>query len=443
MFDKLKLTEPLLKAVESLGFTEPSPIQKEAIPLVMEGKDIIAGAATGSGKTLAFGAGIIERAVKGDGIQAIVLVPTRELAVQVCKSLESFSKFKSLRITPIYGGVSINPQMDALRKAEVVVGTPGRVLDHLERRTINLSKVNMLVLDEADRMLDMGFIDDVRRIASQCPKERQTLLFSATIEKEIENLSKEYMHNPVKVAVESYVDPSKLKQVYYDIPDNMKISVLVHLIKQERSGLVMVFCNTQRNTDFVAKNLKLNGVTAHAIHGRFSQAKRNLTMEKFHAHKVDVLVCTDLAARGLDIPFVSHVYNYDAPNDPKQYIHRIGRTARAGKEGIAINLVSSRDHENYSNVLRHYALDIEKIEKPYVERITIAKNDEREGGRSQGGRGGPRQRFGQRGRREGGRGERTFSRSSERPRENSSSRSQGPRNTYKTPQFGSASTRSK
>lgn len=433
MFETLQLTGPLLKAVKKLGFTEPSPIQKEAIPIVMQGKDIIAAASTGSGKTLAFGAGIIERAVKGEGIQAIVLVPTRELAVQVCKSLESFSAYKPLRFTPIYGGVSINPQIDALHKTEVIVGTPGRVLDHLERNTMDLSKVNMLVLDEADRMLDMGFIDDVRKIASECPKKRQTLLFSATIEKEIESLSREYMHNPVKVSVDSQVDPSKLKQIYYDIPDNMKISILVHLIKQERSGLVMVFCNTQRNTDFVAKNLKTNGVTAHAIHGRFSQAKRNLTMEKFHAQKVDVLVCTDLAARGLDIPFVSHVYNYDAPNDPKQYIHRIGRTARAGKEGIAINLVSSRDHENFSNVLRHYALDIEKIEKPFVERITVAKNDERSPGRNRG--------FRPNNRREGGRSR--FSGNKSRGGESHAPRHSSSRNSYKTPQFGAASTRSR
>ncbi|MDP7180145.1 MAG: DEAD/DEAH box helicase [Candidatus Woesearchaeota archaeon] len=388
-FEKLGIIGPILKSLEEQKFEKPSEIQEKAIPVILKGKDVIAGSATGSGKTLAFGSGIIQNTKKGDGIKALILTPTRELAEQVANALKKFSKYNPLNITPIYGGVSISPQMDDLRKADIVVGTPGRILDHLERRTLNLKKVNTLVLDEADRMLDMGFIEDVERIISQCGKERQTLLFSATISNDITYLAKRYMKNPVKISVESNVDPKKLKQIYYDTPDNMKFSLLVHLIKNEDSGLVMVFCNTQRNTDFVAKNLKYNKIDALAIHGGFTQAKRNRTLEQFHSKNTHVMVCTDVAARGLDIPHVSHVYNYDSPKESKQYVHRIGRTARAGKEGIAINIISSRDHENFSRVLSEQDVNIEKVEVPQVERIMIKRMDSNRGGgfrgRSEGG----------------------------------------------------------
>ena len=378
-FKRLGIIEPILKSLEEQKFEKPSEIQEKAIPIILKDKDVIAGSATGSGKTLAFGSGIIQNAKKGEGIQALILTPTRELAEQVATALKKFSKYNPLNITAIYGGVSISPQMDDLRKADIVVGTPGRILDHLERRTLNLKKVNTLVLDEADRMLDMGFIEDVERIISQCSKERQTLLFSATISNDITYLAKRYMKNPTKVSVESNVDPKKLKQIYYDTPDNMKFSLLVHLIKNETSGLVMVFCNTQRNTDFVAKNLKSNKIDALAIHGGFTQAKRNRTLEQFHSKNTHVLVCTDVAARGLDIPHVSHVYNYDSPKESKQYIHRIGRTARAGKEGIAINIISSRDHENFSRVLSEQDVNVEKVEMPRVERVMIKRMDSHRG----------------------------------------------------------------
>jgi len=291
--------------------------------------------------------------------------------------------------------------MDQLRRSDVVVGTPGRILDHLQRRTINLSQVKILVLDEADRMLDMGFIEDVERIISQCPRKRQTLLFSATISPDIDRLVHRYMHNPVKISAESYVDPKKLKQIYYNVHDNMKFSLLAHLLKNERAGLVMVFCNTRRTVDFVAKNLKSNGVDALAIHGGFSQSKRTRQMEDFHSKKnAHVLVCTDVAARGLDIKGVSHVYNYDIPKDSKEYIHRIGRTARAGKEGMVINILSERDHDNFSRVLRDNDVDVAKEETPRVERLQIRRMEDRGGFR------GPRRhgnrRHGYRGQGQGG-----------------------------------------
>lgn len=370
-FRKLGIIEPIIRTIEEQMFEKPSEIQEKAIPPILAGKDVIAGSATGSGKTLVFGSQIIHKVEKGKGIQALILTPTRELAEQESKALQKFSKYKPLNIVAIYGGLSINPQITELRHADVVVATPGRIIDHLKRRTINFDFLKILVLDEADRMLDMGFIDHVEQIINQCPRKRQTLLFSATISKDVSHLAKKYMKEPVEVAAESYVDPKKLAQFYYDSPDNLKFSLLVHLLKHEKSGLVMVFCNTRSNTDFVVNNLRASGVDALAVHGGFSQEKRSKTMSQFNEKKVYVLVCTDVAARGLDIKGVSHVYNYDTPRDSKEYIHRIGRTARAGKEGKAISLLTSRDYDNFSRVLRDNEVTITKEEMPNVEQVMV------------------------------------------------------------------------
>ncbi len=370
-FKELGISDEVWKVIQEDKFEEPSEIQSKTIPLVIQGKDVIGGSATGSGKTLAFAAGIIMRTEKGKGIQALILTPTRELAEQVSESIKHFSKYKPLKIIAIYGGISINPQIEALKHADIVVGTPGRILDHMQRDTIILDSLKTLVLDEADRMLDMGFIDDVVKIIKACPKERQTLLFSATIYDEVVMIASDYMHSPVEVSAESHVDPKKLHQVYYDVPDNMKFSLLVHLLKKEKSDLVMVFCNTRKNTGFVVKYLGMNGIPAIAVHGGFSQDKRDKTMETFHQKKVKVLVCTDVAARGLDIEGISHVYNYDIPKNSKDYVHRIGRTARAGKEGRAINILASRDYENFMKVEEDESLKIVKEELPKIERIYI------------------------------------------------------------------------
>ena len=370
-FKKLKLSQSLLKAIERVGFTEPSEIQDKTIPLTLEGKDILGSSATGSGKTLAFGACIIEKTKRGAGIQALILTPTRELTQQVSKNLKEFSSFHNLLISEIYGGVSIGPQIHSLNRADIVVGTPGRILDHLERRTLKLDKVRFLVLDEADRMLDMGFIRDVERIIHQCPRERQTLLFSATISQDIKKLASKYMKNPVHIQVESYVDPSKLHQIYYDVPSHMKFSLLANLLKKERKGLIMVFCNTRRNTDFLAENLKRHNINALVIHGGLSQYKRNEIIKISHSDKSTILVGTDIVARGMDIKDVSHVYNYDMARNSTEYIHRIGRTARAGKEGIAVSLVSQQDHDNFRNVRSDHSLDITKEILPQIEILPV------------------------------------------------------------------------
>ncbi len=363
-FKKLGLNEQLLKAIETLNFESPTEIQEKAIPLALQGRDIIGSAATGSGKTLAFGASIIQNLPRNNGVQALIITPTRELAEQVGTTLRNFSRFNKLNVAIVYGGISIGPQVGDIEYADVVVGTPGRILDHLERGTLSLKNVKTLVLDEADRMLDMGFIEDVDKIISLCPKNRQTFLFSATITPDISTMARRYMREPAEVSVENYVDPSKLQQSFYDVSQNLKFSLLVHLLKNEQTNLVMVFCNTRRNTDFVAHNLQKEGIDATAIHGGLTQARRNRIMEHFHKGKVIVLVCTDVAARGLDIKNVSHIYNYDIPPSSKEYIHRVGRTARAGKEGKAISIVAARDYENFRQVLRDELLKITEEKVP-------------------------------------------------------------------------------
>jgi ATP-dependent RNA helicase DeaD len=371
-FKQLGISEHTLEAIKKLGFENPSEIQEKSIPLVLEGKDVIAGASTGSGKTLAFGTGVIHNSETGYGVQGLILTPTRELAEQITKELRKFTGEKKLKIISVYGGMSMLKQIKELETAEIVVGTPGRILDHLLRRTLNLQYIRTLVLDEADRMFDMGFRDDVEKIISQCPKERQTLLYSATISNEIVGLAEKHMKNPTEVSAEVYVDPSKLSQIYYDISDGLKFSLLKHLLENEKSELVMVFCNTRRNVDFVVNNLKEMDIEALPIHGGYSQEKRNKIMKIFHSNKVHVLVCTDVAARGLDIKNVTHIYNYDIPNEAKEYVHRIGRTARAGEEGRVINIITSRDYDNFSEVLKHNPeFEIKSEEKPYIKRVEL------------------------------------------------------------------------
>ena len=372
-FRKLKLSEGILKAIGELGFEDPSEIQEKAIPLILEGRDVLGSSATGSGKTLAFGAGIIDRIEGRKGIQALVLTPTRELAEQVAQSLRIFSRWNGLFVKEVYGGVSMSPQIRDLSRAEIVVGTPGRILDHLERGTLKLGKVKFLILDEADRMLEMGFIEDVEKIIGECSNKRQTLLFSATISKDVISLSRKYMINPVGISAESYVDPKKLKQVFYDVEDNVKFSLLKHLLENENSGLVMIFCNTRKNVDFVSKNLSFMGLDVVPIHGGFSQEKRNRFLSMFNSEKskVKILIATDVAARGLDIKNVTHIYNYDIPLSKNEYIHRIGRTARAGKEGKVINILTPRYYDNFQDIIQDKEFNIEEENTPYVNKVRI------------------------------------------------------------------------
>lgn len=395
-FKKLGLNQEILDVLAELKFEKPSEIQEKAIPLALAGKDIIGGSATGSGKTLAFASPIIQKLVQTNHVQALVLTPTRELAEQVADSIRQFGKNKRLNVLAIYGGTDIQRQIRKIKNADVIVATPGRIIDHLKRMTLTLKHIKFLVLDEVDRMFDMGFRNDVEKIIFQCPKNRQTMLFSATISADIDYLAKQHTRDAVEVAVNSYVDHSKLKQIYYDVANNMKFSLLVHLLKSESSNLAMIFCGTRRNVDFVAENLNGNQVNAVAIHGGLTQNRRTKIMNDFQKGGVQVLVCTDVAARGLDIKGVSHVYNYDLPTVADDYVHRIGRTARAGKEGIAITLLSSRDYENFGAIQKNDSLKIETLDLPLFKRIYLnistgnSRNQNRDSrdqgrGRSQGG----------------------------------------------------------
>ncbi len=383
-FESLELSREMNSSIQELGFTEATQIQERSIPLILEGKDVIGESATGSGKTLAFGTGIVENAEPGKGVQGLVITPTRELAEQVMDYIKALGKPKGLKAASIYGGVAMDPQEHALKNADIIITTPGRFKDHMQRGNVDFSALNTLVLDEADRMLDMGFIEDIEFIIKACPKERQTLMFSATIPPKMEYLAQKYMDNPEIVLTDSQVDPERLEQIYYDVIPQLKISLLVHLIKQETSKLVMIFCNTRRATDLIVSSLKANGIEAVGLHGGFTQNKRNNAMEIFRNGKENVLVCTDVAARGIHVDGISHIYNYEIPNDPKDYVHRIGRTARAGEEGKVVNLLSPEDHDNFARILNEYrSFNVKNVKTPYVPKATVKQppRDDRRGPR--------------------------------------------------------------
>ncbi|MBI3413524.1 MAG: DEAD/DEAH box helicase [Candidatus Aenigmarchaeota archaeon] len=376
-FEDLQLKPELLKAVTELGFTELTEIQQKCIPEIRGGRDVVGQSSTGSGKTAAFGLPILEKIEHGKGIQSLIVTPTRELCVQVTDALRSFGRFMHTNVASVFGGVSIEPQITAVRTADIVVGTPGRILDHMERRTINFQNVRFLVIDEADKMFEMGFIEDVERIIKQTPQNRQTLLFSATIPAEVRHIVERHLNSPVTIKGVIYVDTSLLRHVYYDIKPHDKFSLLVHLLKQNKEGIALVFCATRHEVDAVAENLKSQGINAEAIHGGMEQNRRLRSVEALKNETINVLVATDVAARGLDIRNVSHVYNYDVPKSSSDYIHRVGRTARAGGEGDAVTLLSERDHDNFSRILRDRSLKIARTEKPEIERVQFKRAERR------------------------------------------------------------------
>jgi len=376
-FEKLNLHPDILKAVKKSGFVEPTAIQKRCIPEIKAGKDVVGQSLTGSGKTAAFGFPIIEKIQHGKGIQALVLTPTRELAIQVQETLTIFSSFMKVYVIAVYGGVNIQPQADALRKAEIVVATPGRMLDHIKRNNVNFSNTKFLVLDESDKMFEMGLIEDVEEIIRHIPKERQTLLFSATMSSDIQHLVKKHLRTPVIIKEQIHVDKTLLKQVYYEVQQREKFSLLVHFLKNKTPGLAIVFCGTRREVDVVSRNLKLNGLRAMSVHGGLSQNKRTFAIDSLKKENVQVLVATDVAARGLDINNISHIYNYDSPKTSSEYTHRIGRTARAGKYGEAVTLLSDRDYDNFRNVLSDRSIEIQKEQLPQFEKVRFVREMQR------------------------------------------------------------------
>jgi len=345
----------LLRAVAEQGYTTPTPIQAQAIPVVLAGRDLLAAAQTGTGKTAGFTLPILQRlGASQRHIRVLVLVPTRELAAQVQESVRTYGKYAPQRSTVVFGGVGFQPQAEALKRGvDIVVATPGRLLDHVQQRTIDLRRVEILVLDEADRMLDMGFIHDIRKILKLLPQKRQNLLFSATFPDEIRSLAATFMHDPQTVEVARRNTPAELvDQVAHPVSQDRKRALLAHLVKEGNWQQVLVFTRTKHGANRLAEQLSREGIEADAIHGNKSQGARTRALKQFKDQALRVLVATDIAARGLDIESLPHVVNYELPHVAEDYVHRIGRTGRAGAEGAAVSLVSHEDRSLMSAIER-------------------------------------------------------------------------------------------
>lgn len=368
-FKQLGLSADILRAISDQGYVDPTPIQKQAIPIIIEGQDVMGGAQTGTGKTAGFTLPMLQRLERHANtsmspakhpIRALILVPTRELALQVYESVKIYSKYLPLKSTVIYGGVNIDTQIDILRSGvEILVATPGRLLDHLQQKNLVLSRVEILILDEADRMLDMGFLPDIKQITQLLPEQRQNLMFSATFSEEIRKLANKILKQPVVIEVAKQNSVSELiTHIVHPVESTRKQELLVWLIKQQNLKQVLVFTRTKQGADRLTQQLARQGISTAAIHGDRNQLQRTQALESFKQGSVQVLVATEVAARGLDIEELTHVINFELPNNPEDYVHRIGRTGRAGAKGYAISLVSQEEN----NLL----IDIEKLLKTKI-----------------------------------------------------------------------------
>jgi len=364
-FAALGLSEKMLEGVRAMGYTEPTPIQLRAIPLVLSGKDVIGSAQTGTGKTAAFALPILSKLGSHNpvGPRALILEPTRELAAQVETAIRDYSRFTDLKTTVVFGGVGYGKQTDELKAgADIVAATPGRLLDHLEQGTLKLDKVEFLVLDEADRMLDMGFLPDVRRIVEKCPRKRHTALFSATIPPAIETLIQWAMHSPETIEIGARRSPAEnVKHVIYPVSDTQKTDLLLALLNHVNYDSVIIFCRTKHGADRVATTLKRANHAVAVLHSNRTQREREQALEGFREGKFEVLVATDIAARGLDIADVSHVINYDVPQHPEDYIHRIGRTGRAEATGDAFTIMIAEDAPHVFAIERFISQKIPRV----------------------------------------------------------------------------------
>ena len=377
-FKELNISAPVMKALEAVGFEEATPIQAETILHTNEGKDVIGQAQTGTGKTAAFGIPMIEQFDKNvKAVQGLVVAPTRELAIQVAAEINRLGKFKGVRALAVYGGQHMDRQIRALKdRPQIVVATPGRLLDHIRRRTIRLDEIKVAVLDEADEMLNMGFIDDIKDILKQIPEERQTLLFSATMPKEIRNIATTLMKTPVEIKVKAKeMTVTNINQTFLEVPERYKFDTLTNHLDINSPTLAIVFARTKKRVDEVTEGLQVRGFRAEGIHGDLTQGKRSSVLNKFKHGSIEILVATDVAARGLDISNVTHVYNFDIPQDPESYVHRIGRTGRAGRTGDAISFVTPRE-------MPHLRL-IEKVTKSKMKREVPPTNKEASRGKQQ------------------------------------------------------------
>ena len=376
-FENLKLIDPILRALKEEGYASPTPIQEQSIPVLLQGKDLIGCAQTGTGKTAAFTIPILQTLYNSNHkkeIKALVLTPTRELAIQIGESFEAYGKYKGLRHTVIFGGVKQKQQTDELRRgSSILIATPGRLLDLIEQGFVSLKALDFFVLDEADRMLDMGFIHDIKRILKLLPSKRQTLLFSATMPPEIEKLANSMLNKPSKVEVtpiSSTVDI--ISQYIYHVEKKEKTNLLIHLLENTNIESALVFTRTKYGADKLSRALRKQGITADAIHGNKSQNARQRSLSEFKEHTLRVLIATDIAARGIDVDQLSHVFNYELPNVPETYVHRIGRTGRAGHEGVAISLCDSEEIPYLKTIQKLINKNIEVVkDHPFVTKDNI------------------------------------------------------------------------
>ena len=376
-FDELQLDERIIRAITEMGFEEASPIQAQAIPVAMEGRDMIGQAQTGTGKTAAFGLPLLQKVdPKVKKLQAIVLLPTRELAIQVAEEMRRFAKFMhGVKVLPIYGGQDIVKQIRSLKDGtQVIVGTPGRVMDHMRRKTVKVDHVLTVVLDEADEMLNMGFLEDMETILSQLPEERQTLMFSATMPQAIAEIARKFQKDPVTVRViKKELTVPKVTQYYYEVKPKNKVEVMSRLLDMYAPKLSIVFCNTKRQVDDLVQELQGRGYFAEGLHGDLKQVQRDRVMDSFRNGRTDILVATDVAARGIDVGDVEAVFNYDIPQDDEYYVHRIGRTGRAGREGKAFSLVMGKEVYKLRDIQRYCKTKIIPQAIPSLNDITDIK----------------------------------------------------------------------
>ncbi|WP_044642784.1 DEAD/DEAH box helicase [Risungbinella massiliensis] len=371
-FDDFQLSDALLTGIKEIGFEEPSPIQEKCIPAVLRGEDVIGQAQTGTGKTAAFGIPVLESVdMELRDVQALILTPTRELAIQVSEELSRISRFKKVRTLPIYGGQPMGRQIKALQQGvQVVIGTPGRLLDHLRRGTLKMHNVNTVVLDEADEMLDMGFIEDIEQVLSYSPEQRQLLLFSATMPPAIRQLATKYMRKPRYITMNrGEVHVPQINQIYYRVLENSKLDALCRFLDSEEVDLAIIFCRTKKGVDELAEALAARGYLSGGLHGDLQQEQRDRVMGSFRNGDLELLVATDVAARGIDVGSVSHVINFDIPQDVESYVHRIGRTGRAGRAGVALTLVTPRELKQLRLIEKETGARLQPRELPSLEEI--------------------------------------------------------------------------
>lgn len=378
-FEDMNISNEICRAVLDMGFEEATPIQSQAIPVILEGKDIIGQSQTGTGKTAAFGIPLLERINPEDRrLQALILCPTRELAIQVSEEFRKLLKYKdNIRVLPIYGGQPIDRQIAALRKGtQVVIGTPGRVMDHMRRKTIKAETVQMMVLDEADEMLDMGFREDIETILVKIPEEHQTLLFSATLSPEILDITKRFQKNPefIKIVRKELTVPN-IEQYYFDVKEKTKLDALCRIIDVYDPKLAMVFCNTKKRVDDLVEMLQGRGYFAEGLHGDLKQAQRDKVMQKFRNGTIEILVATDVAARGIDVDDIDVVFNYDVPQDEEYYVHRIGRTGRAGKAGKAFTFCVGKEIYKLRDIMRYTKTKIQQQKLPTLSDVEEMKTN--------------------------------------------------------------------